>query len=59
LIESLRQVSSAERTFRQWQVDAAIRFCAKVYGAEYAAALAKAAEVAAQNVASERAAAKA
>ena len=32
--------------FRQSQVDAAVRFCAKVFGSDYAALLTKAAEVA-------------
>ena len=35
-----------ERPFRQSQVDAAVRFCAKVFGQEYAALLTKAADVA-------------
>ena len=35
--------------FRQSQVDAAVKFCAKVFGQEYASLLAKAAEVAAQD----------
>ena len=37
----------ADRSFRQSQVDAAVRFCAKVFGKDYAALLSKAAEVAA------------
>jgi len=47
LLESLRHAGESERTFRQSQVDAAVRFCAKVFGREYASLLGKAAEVAA------------
>ena len=36
----------AERPFRQSQADAAVRFCAKVFGDDYAATLHKAADVA-------------
>jgi len=46
LLDALRAAVPAERTFRQSQVDAAVRFCAKVFGKEYASLLAKAAEVA-------------
>jgi len=46
LLESLRHAGEADRSFRQSQVDAAVRFCAKVFGREYAALLGKAAEVA-------------
>jgi len=53
LIDGLRQAGDSDRQFRQSQVDAAVRFCAKVFGEEYAALLAKAAEVAA-NAAHER-----
>jgi hypothetical protein len=42
----LRHAGDADRGFRQSQVDAAVRFCAKVFGREYAALLGKAAEVA-------------
>ena len=49
LLDALRVASDAERAFRQSQVDAAVRFCAKVFGQEYAAMLAKAAEVAAHD----------
>jgi hypothetical protein len=45
-LEGLRQAGEADRSFRQSQVDAAVRFCAKVFGREYAALLVKAAEVA-------------
>ena len=46
LLESLRHAGEADRSFRQAQVDAAVRFCAKLFGREYAALLGKAAEVA-------------
>jgi hypothetical protein len=46
LLESLRQAGDDDRPFRQSQVEAAIRFCRSVFGAEYASLLAKAAEVA-------------
>ena len=46
LIDSLRSTGAAERPFRQSQADAAVRFCAKVFGEEYAATLHKAAELA-------------
>lgn len=46
LLEGLRHAGKADRSFRQSQVDAAVRFCAKVFGREYAALLGKAAEVA-------------
>jgi hypothetical protein len=46
LIEGLRYAGDADRSFRQSQVDAAVRFCAKVFGPEYAALLGKAADVA-------------
>ena len=47
LLEGLRHAGEADRAFRQSQVDAAVRFCSKVFGREYAALLGKAAEVAA------------
>ncbi len=46
LLDALRTCSENEREFRQSQVDAAVRFCAKVFGQEYASLLSKAAEVA-------------
>jgi hypothetical protein len=46
LLEGLRHAGEADRSFRQSQVDAAVRFCAKVFGRDYAALLVKAAEVA-------------
>src|SRR5262249_24383916 len=48
LLDQLRQSSGAERSFRQSQIDAAVRFCVKVFGDEYASQIAKAAEVAVQ-----------
>jgi hypothetical protein len=54
LLDSLRHAGHADRPFRQSQVDAAIRLCRSVFGAEYAGLLAKAAEVAVQPAASER-----
>ena len=49
LLDRLRTAPPGERTFRQSQVDAAIRFCAKLFGPEYAGLLAKAADVAAKG----------
>ena len=49
LIDALRGASAGERPFRQSQIDAAVRFCAKVFGQEYAAQIAKAAEVASHD----------
>ena len=46
LLEGLRHAGEGDRSFRQSQVDAAVRFCAKAFGREYAALLGKAAEVA-------------
>jgi hypothetical protein len=46
LLDSLRQAGATDRRFRQSQVDAARRFCAKVFGADYAAMLGRAAQVA-------------
>ena len=46
LVEGLRGVDPADRPFRQSQVDAAVRFCAKLFGPQYAAVLGKAAEAA-------------
>jgi hypothetical protein len=48
LLDGLRG-AGADRPLRQSQVDAAVRFCAKVFGPEYAALLGKAAEVAANS----------
>jgi hypothetical protein len=49
LLDSLRGAGDGERAFRQSQVDAAVRFCAKVFGQEYASLLTKAAEVASHD----------
>ena len=46
LLDSLRHAGATDRKFRQSQVDAARRFCAKVFGGDYAAMLGKAAHVA-------------
>jgi hypothetical protein len=56
LLDGLRNGGGNDRQFRQSQIDVAVRFCARVFGQEYAALLGKAAEVAAN---SERKAAKA
>ena len=47
LLDGLRHAGDTDRKFRQSQVDAAARLCAKVFGKDYAALLTKAAEVAA------------
>jgi hypothetical protein len=49
LLDALRGAGSADRPFRQSQLDAAMRFSAKVFGKEYAVLLAKAADVAANS----------
>jgi hypothetical protein len=49
LLDALRTAGESDRNFRQSQVDAAVRFCAKVFGKEYASLLAKAADVAANS----------
>lgn len=54
LLDALRQAGDADRPFRQSQMDAAIRFCRSVFGADYAALLAKAAEIAIQTANFER-----
>lgn len=48
LLDALRNCGEPERPFRQSQVDAAVRFCGKVFGQDYASLLTKAADVAAQ-----------
>jgi hypothetical protein len=55
LVENLRVAGDSDRPFRQSQLDAAVRFCRKVFGEDYAALLLKARDVA---VAAERKAAK-
>lgn len=49
LLDRLRTAPPAERAYRQSQVDAAVRFCAKLFGADYAGLLAKAADIAARG----------
>ncbi len=49
LLDGLRSAGPADRAFRRSQVDAALRFCGKVFGQEYASLLAKAADVASQS----------
>jgi hypothetical protein len=56
LLDGLRHAGDADRSFRQSQVDAAVRFCATVFGGDYAGLLTKASEVAGTT---ERAAAQA
>jgi hypothetical protein len=47
LVENLRAAGESDRPFRQSQLDAAVRFCRKVFGDDYAALLLKARDVAA------------
>ena len=49
LLDGLRTAGKGDRAYRQSQFDAAVRFCGKVFGAEYAETLTKAAEVALAN----------
>jgi hypothetical protein len=49
LLDRMRTSPPAERSFRHSQLDAAVRFCAKLFGTEYASTLAKAADVAAKG----------
>ena len=49
LLDALRSAGDSDRPFRQSQLDAAVRFCAKVFGQEYASLLTKAAEVASHS----------
>jgi hypothetical protein len=46
LLDGLRHAGKADRSFRQSQVDASVRFCAKMFGQDYAGLLAKAGDVA-------------
>jgi len=46
LLDALRHAGDGDRPFRQSQVDAAVRFCKIVFGADYAGLLVKAAEIA-------------
>ena len=59
LLDALRHAGDADRPFRQSQIDAAIRFCRVVFGADYAGLLAKAAEIAVQTATAERKSARA
>ena len=59
VLDDLRHAGEGDRRFRQSQVDAAVRFCAKVFGQEYASLLGKAAEVAANAAGERKVAAKA
>jgi hypothetical protein len=54
LMDTLRHAGSYDRSFRQSQVDAAIRLCRTVFGDDYAGTLAKAADVAAQAAIAEK-----
>jgi len=56
LLDGLRMAGKTDRAYRRSQFDATVRFCAKIFGEEYAETLAKAADVA---VAGERKAAAA
>lgn len=47
LLDALRAAAPSERSFRQSQVDTAVRLCATVFGRDYATQLGKAAELAA------------
>jgi hypothetical protein len=49
LLDRLRASPAGERSFRQSQVDAAVKFCAKLFGTDFASTLAKAADVAAKG----------
>lgn len=59
LLIGLRAAGKADRSYRQSQFDAAVRFCGKIFGPEYAETLIKAADVAAANDRKAAAAAKA
>ena len=54
LLDALRNAGDIDRPFRQSQMEAAVRFCRTVFGADYAGLLAKAAEIAVQTAAVER-----
>jgi hypothetical protein len=41
LLDGVRHAGTADRSFRQSQVDAAVRFCAKVFGKQYASLMDK------------------
>ena len=59
LLDGLRTAGKADRSYRQSQFDAAVRFCGKVFGPEYADTLTKAAEAALARERKAAAAAKA
>ena len=59
LLDGLRQAGDADRPFRQSQMDAAIRFCRCVFGADYAGLLGRAAEIAVQTAGFDRKSARA
>jgi hypothetical protein len=46
LIDALRHAGDTDRSFRQSQADAAVRFCRKTFGPDYAAMLTRATELA-------------
>ena len=46
LLDGLRVASEHDRSFRKSQMDAAIKFCGKAFGQDYASLLVKAAETA-------------
>jgi hypothetical protein len=54
LLDALRHAETAERPFRQSQVEAAIRLCRSLFGVDYAEVLGKAADVAVQAATTER-----
>jgi hypothetical protein len=49
LLEGLRNAGKGDRSYRQSQFEAAVRFCGKIFGPEYAETLTKAADVAVAN----------
>lgn len=49
LLDRLRTAPPGERSYRHSQIDAAVRFCAALFGADYASLLAKAADIAAKG----------
>jgi hypothetical protein len=49
LLEALKVAGAGERPFRVSQLEAAVQFCARIFGEEYAAVLAKAVEAAAHG----------
>jgi hypothetical protein len=57
LLDGVRNSGDGDRAFRRSQVNAAVRFCDKVFGKEYASLIAKAAEVAAHTNSERKAAA--